>query len=226
MRICESSLSGDATLRYFEWVRSVAHLDVRRPNDGRSMRTAVLVERALSGQPAASRTLYERFRSTVNQTASRLALSPADTEDLVQDAFARAFDNLHRLRDPAAFGEWVRSIVMRSASKRQRRHRTACRLGLVGANEPPVVLSVMSSTTPPEAAVELRQIYKALAELPSNAGDALVLHRVEGLTHRQVADRLGMSEPTVRRRIAQAQLMLEQTIGAQVPMTSISPELL
>lgn len=183
---------------------SVAYLVARR-TDEEEPTTATLVTRALSGDSGAHRALYDRYRSMVNQTAARVALTHADADELAQDAFAMAFERLHRLREPAAFGGWVRSIVVRSAAKRLRRHRVARKLGLAE----PVSLAMrvtdaVSRSAPPDAVVELERVYAALAELPGDAGVALCLQRVEGLTLREIAAQLGVSEPTVKRRIKRA----------------------
>lgn len=183
-------------------VASVAFLDARRaaPPD---TPTSELVRRAREGDRRACRLLYERYRSSINRTAARLALAPADADDLVQDAFAGAFDNLHRLREPSSFGEWVRSMVIRAAAKKLRRLRVARRLGLVENSGPPPFLQ-LSPLTPPEIAVELREVYALLSKLPARMGIALILHRVEGFTHSEIATHLGISEATVKRHIQRA----------------------
>jgi len=199
---------------------TVASLDARREasrsrqDPVQEVSTATLVARAGGGDRAASRMLYERFRSSLNQTAARLALSAADADDLVQEAFATAFDRLRYLRDPEAFGGWARSIVVRTAAKRLRRHRIARKLGLVEPAPVPFQLLSISQAAPAEAVLELERVYRALAHLPQDAGVALVLHRIEGLTLREIAEQMGVSEPTVKRRIRRA---LDAIGGAPCP---------
>jgi len=193
-----------------ELVATVAYLHARRAADAEPS-TAMLVAEARRGQTSACRKLYDRYRSAVNQTAGRLALTAADADDLVQEAFATAFDQIDRLRDPTAFGAWVRAMVVRSAAKRLRRHRLARHLGFVSFSTPTADSSSTNLVSPElETFATLAQVQRALADLPRDAGVALVLHRVEGLTIREIAEQMGISEPTVKRRIKQASQALEE----------------
>jgi len=171
--------------------------------------TIDLVAEALRGNAEARRSLYDRYQASVNRTAARVAIRPDDVDDLVQDAFVLAFERLERLRDRAAFGAWVRSIVIRLAAKRLRRHRLARRLGLVEAAVLTRTVAVVPGESATEAALVLEETVEALAQLPGQAGEALYLHRIEGMTVPQLARHLGVSEPTVKRRLARACSELE-----------------
>jgi len=139
----------------------------------------------------------------VNGLAYRMLGRDSEVDDLVQDTFVEALKNLHRLENPGAFGSWIGSIVVRTASKRLRTRSMLTRLGL-RRPMPIDADSVISPRAPPEAAMELRAVYTVLAPLHHEARIALVLHRVEGMSMPEVADAMGVSLSTAKRRLATA----------------------
>ncbi len=168
---------------------------------------AALVVAARAGESWAQEALYRRYARMVNGLAYRLLGRDADVDDLVQDTFVEALKNLHRLEAPAAFGSWLGSIVVRTASKRLRTRSLLTRLGLRRL-APIDADSVMSSRAPPDITSELRAIYSVLDPLHHEARNALVLHRVEGMSMPEVAATMGVSLSTAKRRLAVAERAL------------------
>lgn len=179
-----------------------------------SRRPAVvpLVERARQGDRGAQQQLFLDHVSLVTGMIVRLRPSMSDLDDLVQDTFIAAFQSLHRLEHPSAFGSWVGSIAVRVTLKHLRRHRLAARLGLARRDEIAWDL-VLAPGCPPDAAIELRQLYQALESFPVNERVALLLRRVEGLPLDQIAEAMGESLATVKRRIAAAEARLRPEHG-------------
>jgi RNA polymerase sigma factor (sigma-70 family) len=168
---------------------------------------AALVAAARLGEGWAHEALYRRYARMVNGLAWRLMPGDSDLDDLVQDAFIQAFGALDRLADPAVFSSWLGAITIRTAHKRLRRKRLKMRLGL--ARRDPVDLdAVISSAAPPDVASELRALYRLLDELPVEARVALVLRRVEGMQLAEIAEQMGLSLATVKRRLDAAEVKL------------------
>lgn len=174
---------------------------------------AALVLSAAAGERWAQEALYRRYTRLVNGLAFRLIPSRADADDLAQDSFVQAFQSLHRLENRDAFSSFLCSIVVRTAHKRVRRERLLTRLGL-RRSEPVDLDTVISPTAPPDAQVELRTIYGILNDLPAETRIALVLRRVDGMTLGEIAEHLGKSLATVKRRVAAAEAHLKARIGA------------
>ncbi|AKF07332.1 RNA polymerase sigma-70 factor, ECF subfamily [Sandaracinus amylolyticus] len=148
----------------------------------------------------------------MNGLAWRLMPGDPDVEDLVQDVFIQALDALDRLTEPAAFGSWIGSITIRTAHKRLRRKRLKLRLGLA-RREPVDVDAVISSSAPPDVQSELRAMYRLLDELPTESRIALVLRRVEGLQLAEIAEQMGLSLATVKRRLDAAETKLGERLA-------------
>src|SRR5260221_99244 len=104
---------------------------------------ARLVVLAAGGEPAAAECLYRRHAPFALNLAARIAGSSAEIEDVVHDAFIRAFEALGGLRNPGAFKTWLGSIVVHGMRSRLRREKLRRVLGLGGAQ--PVDLDCIAS---------------------------------------------------------------------------------
>jgi len=167
---------------------------------------AALVLRARDGDRGAARALFLRHRDAVGSLTLRLLRHRADAEEAAQDAFARGFDRLHQLHDPAEFGRWVRSIAINEC-RRQRRaawwRRVGSRLGVVDERGGELTLDAMASPgCDPEVREALAAIDRVLRDSPEAHRDAWTLHVVEGLTLPDAAAACGCSLATVKRWIA------------------------
>ena len=141
--------------------------------------------------------------------SQRILAGRDDSDDLAQDAFVYAFTRLDTLQNPQAFHAWLRSIVVRTASKRLRRQRLLTRLGL-RRSEPIEPDTVISVEAPPDVAAELRHVYGLIERLPAEERVALVLRRVEGMELLEIAEEMKLSLATVKRRLAAAEGRLER----------------
>lgn len=140
----------------------------------------------------------------MNGLAFRLIGRDSDVDDLVQDTFIEAFTHLGRLRDPHAFGGWLRSIMVHRIGKMLRRRRLLQRLGLGrGALDfdPEVIVS---RSAPTDVIAELRALYARIQGMPADLRIALVLRKIEGHSLEEVAELTGASLATVKRRLVRA----------------------
>jgi RNA polymerase sigma-70 factor (ECF subfamily) len=171
-----------------------------------------LVMRARGSDAAATNafeTLYRRHAGTALNLAVRIQGSTSDVEDIVHDAFVRAHGRLGELRDPGAFRSWLGSIVVHLVRSRLRRRRLVAMLGLASP-EPVDLDSIAAPGVDPEARVLLAQVYALLQTLPADDRIAWTLRYVERHRLESVAELVGCSLATAKRRIARAQSFLEE----------------
>lgn len=178
-----------------------AAADLRADDDAR------LVERARHGERSAQRLLYLRHAPWAGALATRLLSSRADGEDALHDAFADAFEQLHRLRTPAAFRGWLRRIVLTRVHRRLRRRRFVAAFGAQPALDA-TLARLAAPTCSPARRAELARIDAVLARLAPGPRLCWSLRHVEGCTLPEVAEATGLSVATVKRRIAVAQAAL------------------
>lgn len=171
------------------------------------MPDAALVSAALEGSLWAKEMLYRRHVAAVSRLAYRLLARDEDIDDIIQETFMHAFEGLSKIRNPDAFRSFLLGVVVRRARRRIRKMRLLRRLGMLRA-QPIDGDTLIAVETPPDVAAELSAIYDLLEELPTDARLALVLRRVEGLSMPEIAEQLGTSLSTAKRRLQQAEVLL------------------
>jgi RNA polymerase sigma-70 factor (ECF subfamily) len=172
------------------------------------MPDGALVNAAREGQTWAQEALFKRYvRMAVGQ--SWRLIPGEDPEDLAQDALVHALTNLHTLEQPQAFAAWLSAIIVRLAMTRLRKKHLLTRIGLRGAEQ--IDPEAMVSNVNPDAQAQLREVYAVLATLPPEERTALVLRRVEGLELKEIAEQMGLSLATVKRRLTAAEALLQSS---------------
>lgn len=170
---------------------------------------AQLVHLARSGDRRAPEMLYRRHVAFAIHLATRIEGSTRDVEDIVHDAFIKAFTHIHDLSEPNAFKSWLGSIVVFAVRTRLRRLRLMNMLGLGRAADPVDLDSIASHDASPHTRAQLAQIYALLRTLPTDERIAWTLRSVEGHELEVVARLTKCSLATVKRRISRAQRFLE-----------------
>jgi RNA polymerase sigma factor (sigma-70 family) len=131
----------------------------------------------------------------------------ADAEDVVQDAFLRAFRALGNLTDGNA-GPWVLTIVRHSAYQWLRKNRPAAQVFVEDLESVAAESCQQPETETPETALiaktELTRLAEAIAALPVIPRETLVLRDVHGLAYREIAEVTGVPIGTVMSRLARA----------------------
>ncbi len=161
------------------------------------------------GDRSALEALYRRHAAFAIQLATRIEGSARDVEDVVHDAFIKAFSRLADLEEPAAFRSWLGSIVVFAVRSRLRRQRLMNLLGLGRGADPVDLDSLTSPQASPHTRAQLAQIYALLRTLPTDERIAWTLRYVEGHELEMVARLTEKSLATVKRRISHAQRFLE-----------------
>ncbi|MGH9408833.1 MAG: RNA polymerase sigma factor [Vicinamibacterales bacterium] len=178
---------------------------------GRSAELA-LVERCRRGELGAFEELYRAHAGRLYGLAYRMLGNQADAEDLLQDIFLSAHRKLDTFRGDAALGTWLYRLAMNQILDhlRSRAARTGSQTdGLDDAS----VLADASSARLADRAIDRIDLERAMAELPEGCRAAFVLHDVEGLEHREVADVLGIAEGTSKSQVHKARLRLRKLLS-------------
>lgn len=169
---------------------------------------ATLVARARGGERWAEEALYRRHVRSTTRLALRVLGRNADAEDVVQDAFATVFERLDDLRDDSAFAGWLSQTALNLMRQRLRSRRLWQLIGLEPAEDAGLA-ELASASASPEDLAELACLDGALRRMPAEARIAWVLRHVEGWQHDEIAERLGLSVATVKRRLARAEHRVE-----------------
>jgi RNA polymerase sigma-70 factor (ECF subfamily) len=183
--------------------------------DRESDTDAALVARARLGDARAFEQLVRRHLRVAHAVASRLSPNPVDADDVVQDAFVRALERLDDCRNPARFRAWFLAIV------RNRAHNLREREAVRDAT-PLDDVATLRATDDTTHRVETREFHdmlaKALTELTDLQRNVFVLHDMEGLDHREVAERMDISLSSSRFNLHVARRALRDRLQAELPL--------
>ena len=179
---------------------------------------AETIARAIDGDEAAQRALYEAHHAAAFRLAYLLLGDPCDAEEVVQDAFVYLFRNLRRYdAGRGSFWAWLRvALVSRCRNKRRRRRLPLVSLEVLdGAGQVPADPAPASD---PADVLEMRgvrrAVWDALQRVSPGARDALILRYYEGLSYAEMAVALGCSNDAARARVAHGKVQLRRLLTA------------
>src|SRR5688572_12254653 len=150
-----------------------------------------LVRAAKSGDQNAFAGLVRLHQRRAYLVARAIVTVHEDAEDAVQDGFVRAYDAMNRFDTSQSFGPWLNRIVANAALDIARRRKVRSTDELTDALRSPF-------RDPAEDAELKVRLAEALAQLPDRARSVIVLHDVEGFTHAEIGDMLGIPGGTAR----------------------------
>lgn len=151
---------------------------------------------AVRGDEQAFRELYRRYTPRLLGFVHRLlGRSGVEAEDVVQETWIRACENLQRFRWDASFSTWLLGIGLNLVRERQRSNARRMAQSLDEAQH-------ASATT--ETSEERIDLARAIELLPDGYRMALVLHDVEGMKHAEIAERLGITTGTSKSQLSSA----------------------
>jgi len=169
---------------------------------------AELAARAQGGDRAAFGTLFERYAAQARRVARAVLGDPDDADDAAQDAFLSALVKLGQYDRRRPFGPWLMRIVANAATDRRRRRAVR--------QAEPLDAGLAAGGPRPDAEAERRalnaRLREALAELPARRRLAVVLFDVEGYSHAEIGEILGIPEGTVRSEVFHARRKLRELL--------------
>ena len=184
---------------------------------------AALVRRAKAGNLDAFEELTTRHERQIYTLAHRLLQNPHDAEDVTQQAFTSAIEHLAGFREEASFATWLSRIATFAALKIIRKRKGLDTVSLEEATEPreddgaiPHPEYVADWRESPERLVERHEIRalidNALMQLDDKHRLVFLLRDVEGLSVKETAAALGLSEANVKVRLLRARLQLREQL--------------
>lgn len=181
------------------------------PAAGRADELA-LVERCRRGDLAAFEQIYRAHSGRLYSVAYRMVGNAADAEDLLQDIFLAAHRKLDSFRGDSALGTWLYRLATNLCLDHLRSRGTRSS-ALTDPLDEEIGLADVRSRGLAERTVTRMDLERALARLPEGCRAAFVLHDIEGLEHREVADALGIAEGTSKSQVHKARLRLRTLLG-------------
>ncbi len=167
-----------------------------------------LVERVLAGDPTAERALYDAHVDRVWRMTFRFAGDADRAADWTQETFLKVFERLRQFRGESSLGTWIGSIAvtvslsgLRRVRKQEQRH----------SDLDPDLTAAATARSDPDLKQRLRMAVAGLAE---HYRAVFVLHDVEGYTHEEIAEMLGLQTGTSKARLSRARARLREALAA------------
>jgi RNA polymerase sigma-70 factor, ECF subfamily len=179
-----------------------------------------LVNAAREGDMQAFEQLIQKYDRNVFRIAQHITQNREDAEDVVQDAFLKAYQNLNKFQGNSKFYTWLVRIAVNEALMRLRKRKADKTVSMdedVETEDGSMPREVADWSPNPEQLYgqsELSDILgKTIQGLPAGFRTVFVLRDVEGLSTEETAEMLGLSVPAVKSRLLRARLQLRERLN-------------
>ncbi|RMH14743.1 MAG: sigma-70 family RNA polymerase sigma factor [Gemmatimonadetes bacterium] len=169
------------------------------------MSEAQLIRKASAGDGRAIRALYERYAPRVFAVVRRIAGDDDLAQDYAQEAWIRAIRALPTFRGDARFSTWLHRIAVNAALQALRKAETRQK------REAPMPEGVSVGPAPGDALLGQR-LEGALDRLPDRMRTVLILHDVEGYTHEEIGELLGVAPGTSKSQLFKARAKMRDML--------------
>ncbi|MEP1096918.1 MAG: RNA polymerase sigma factor [Cyclobacteriaceae bacterium] len=173
---------------------------------------ADLIERCRDNDSAAQFEIYKLYNKAMFNTALRITGEQQDAEDVLQEAFVSAFQNLNSYRADAAFGAWLKKIVINKALNHVQKSKKD--LMIVSENETDMEDESYTEETEPNYSVD--SVKRAMEDLPTGFRTVLSLYLFEGYDHKEISEILNISESTSKTQYKRAKDKLKTILKKEV----------
>ena len=179
---------------------------------------ALLAVAARAGEEAAFAALMRRHKGWLYQFIRRYVADRDDAYDVLQESFVSAWGALARFDPERPFEAWLRRIALNKCRDRARRNavrRAALRLLGLGENRPSNETAAPAADSTASMDQAARRLEAAIARLPRSLKEPLVLTMLEGLSHRQAGEFLGINAKAVETRVYRAKRQLAAVLDPE-----------
>ena len=184
---------------------------------------AELVRRALARDDTAFRTIMERHNRRLYRIARGILRNDSEAEDVVQEAYVKAFTHLDGFRGESTLATWLSRITMNEALGRLRRERPAMDLETFETQRTEAQIIKFPQTVTsddPERTMAQREILqlveRATDKLPEIFRMVFMTRVIEGMSTEETADLLGLQPETVKTRLHRARRLVRDELDKQI----------
>ena len=163
------------------------------------------VKEAGEGNQNAYKELYMRYANPMFNVCIRMLGNRQEAEDVIQDSFTKAFQNLHQLKEASMFGGWLRRIIINACIQRTSKRIDFRQLSAV------YDITEEDDTDLCEAE-DFRALHDAMKSLPDGCRQIFILYVTEDYSHKQIGSMLNISESTSKSQYARAKKLLREQL--------------
>ena len=165
-----------------------------------------LIKGCLRRDPSAQKLLYDSYSSKMYSLCYRYVRNPMEAEDILVTAFVKIFDKIQQFKSEGSFEGWIRRIVVNEALTFLRRNRSMyLETDLEQADREPDYNALSDH-------LEAEDLLKMIQELPTGYRIVFNLYAIDGYSHKEIADQLGISENTSKSQLSRARTFLQKLL--------------
>ncbi|WP_436516157.1 RNA polymerase sigma factor [Ekhidna sp. To15] len=161
----------------------------------------VWINQLKKGNELAAFNLYNSYSKAMYSTLTRMTNDAELAKDLLQEAFVKAFKKIDDLEDPKAFGGWLKRIVVNKGLEYARKKKYYF--------EDIETQEEAESSEIDDSVIDDKTLHNAIKELPDGCRTVLCLHLLEGFKHKEIAEKLDISESTSKTQFRHAKKLLK-----------------
>ena len=171
-----------------------------------------LIEKCKKNDRKAQFELYDREHKALMKTAFRYHPNEEDAAEVVNLAFFKILTNLEKFDPEYSFGGWCKKVLMNTIIDEFRKNKKFD--NQISAEDSAMEVFVDNSSV--ELAMETEEVSIILNQIPENERLVFNLYEMEGYSHKEIAQQLGVSERSTKRFLAKAKLNLKEIVSSIV----------
>lgn len=166
-----------------------------------------LIKECIKKDIRAQKQLYEKYAPLMMSVCLRYVRDKEIAQNLLQDGFIKLFDKIHTYSGTGSFVGWMRKVFVNTALE-YLRHNDVFKYSM----DVDAAFNVESEEESPIDKISADELMRCIAELPSGFRTVFNMFAIEGYSHAEIAERLGIQEGSSRSQYARARTLLQQKI--------------
>ncbi|MFW5657957.1 MAG: RNA polymerase sigma factor [Bacteroidota bacterium] len=162
----------------------------------------------MDGDRKAQFEIYKLYYKAMYNTSLRIVKDTMEAEDIMQEAFLSAFNNLSSFKGEVAFGAWLKRIVINKSIDGLKKNK----LLVEDISQTEDIPDEYSTTLETELPYNLEEIKKAIFQLPDNYRVIVSLYLLEGYDHEEIAGILDIQPSSSRAKLSRARIKLQEIL--------------
>jgi RNA polymerase sigma-70 factor (ECF subfamily) len=164
-----------------------------------------LIENCIKGNRKSQRELYDIYAPKMYSLCLRYTKNQMDAEDILQEGFVKLYLNLHRFRGEGSFEGWVRRIFVNTAIEHIRKKNLV-------TNDGDGLEYICDKYKTPLDCLYEKDLIKSTNSLSQGYRTVFTMYAVDGFSHKEIAQELGITESTSKSQFSRAKALLRNLL--------------
>lgn len=172
--------------------------------------TQELVHRCKKNERAAMAELFSILAPKMKGICYRYSGNTSDAEDLLQESFITIFSKINTFKEIGSFEGWARRITVNTSLNWLRKNKQLLQMTQLSSKHEAGVNNEVDDAEESEIGITTDELMQNIAQLPHGYRTILNLFAIEGYSHKEIGEQLGINESTSRSQYTRAKQALQQ----------------